>query len=59
MDEERLEAILSLLVGLKAYEWGKIEHCISRYFNEKATSVEASDDFVENVKNIYRINFTL
>lgn len=57
--EKKLEAILGLIQGMKRYEWDKVSHCINKYFDEKATKVEAGGDFVEVVKRDYKRNFIL
>ena len=55
--EEKLEAILGLIQGMKRCEWDKVSYCINKYFDEKATKVEAGGDFVEVVKRDYRRTF--
>ena len=57
VEMEKLEVILRLIKGMKRYEWDKVSHCINKYFDEKATKVEAGDDFVEVVKHDYERNF--
>ena len=43
MTEEKLNAVVEALTGLKAYEWKKIQKAVQNIFDQKYAKLEIND----------------
>lgn len=51
MNEQKMEALFTLLDGLTAYEWRKIREVIDRQYKAKAAKTILDGDATKNLKN--------